>query len=111
MYPLRFPNSGIRAKQTQQGGGWAASHRQASYRGDRLWPRPLQRGDCLRPARKGLLALGEAAGVAPTRSEAAWVGCLRRGHKGSTHPRPARRGATPAACIEAALVQRGKRRT
>ncbi|RWW52661.1 hypothetical protein BHE74_00040901 [Ensete ventricosum] len=39
MHPLRFPNSGIRAKRE---GGWAASHGQASCRGGWPWPGHLQ---------------------------------------------------------------------
>ncbi|RWV97506.1 hypothetical protein GW17_00039698 [Ensete ventricosum] len=49
-YPLSFPNSGIRAKQTQREKGWlatarppagAASHGQATCRGGRPWLKPL----------------------------------------------------------------------
>ncbi|RWW06910.1 hypothetical protein GW17_00029732 [Ensete ventricosum] len=44
MHPLRFPNIGIRAKQTQRRRGWVASHSQASCRGGQLWPRPPAKG-------------------------------------------------------------------
>ncbi|RWW35293.1 hypothetical protein BHE74_00059787 [Ensete ventricosum] len=110
MLPLRFPNSDIRSKQTHRGGGWVANHSHASCRddwpwpghlqgGSRLWPRPhakgrlaaakapCTRGGRLWPARKWLLACGEAIGAVPTR-----------------------RVATPTACVgAAAAVQRGKR--
>ncbi|RRT32729.1 hypothetical protein B296_00052981 [Ensete ventricosum] len=58
MHPLKFPNSCIRAKRRQRGGG-AASHGQPSCKAGHPWPGcdqgPLQGGGRLRPglARKG----------------------------------------------------------
>ncbi|RZS26129.1 hypothetical protein BHM03_00059432 [Ensete ventricosum] len=107
MHPLRFPNNGIRAKQTQQGGG-AASHNQPPCRAGHPRPGrlqgvavcgqgPLQRG---RPAtaRASLQvaapAHGQTAGAA-ARSHA--VGAVANGLQTAARGQPAR-GAIRTQC-------------
>ncbi|RWW01595.1 hypothetical protein GW17_00035352, partial [Ensete ventricosum] len=99
-----------------QGGGWAASHGHASCKGDRLWSRPPTKGRlaAAKAPAQGTIgcghgrlqrdARGKAVGPAPARGQAARVNCLRRGHKGSAHPRPACRGVVPDACAGATVV-------
>ncbi|RRT66184.1 hypothetical protein B296_00018710 [Ensete ventricosum] len=76
MLPLRFPNSGIRAKAVRKGGGWP-------------WPGTLQGGG----PRPGALQGRLAAVKAPVGATARGLTCYQATGAVPTHGKPARGGA------------------
>ncbi|RWV77015.1 hypothetical protein GW17_00062217 [Ensete ventricosum] len=90
MHPLRFPNSGIRAKQTLRGGGGAAARRGSSPQGAATRKRAT---DCGCGARRKAACEQKHRPLAAASPQGA--ACPRRGRRGSACQRPARKGATP----------------
>ncbi|RWW53101.1 hypothetical protein BHE74_00040434, partial [Ensete ventricosum] len=99
MHPLRFPNSGIRAKRKQRGGG-AVSHDQPPCGANHPRPGrgqgPLQGGGWLRPG--SAVPAGRSVTHRHDRLWPAYRGsnCLQRGAREGGRLQGARKGLPPA---------------
>ncbi|RZS23249.1 hypothetical protein BHM03_00056143, partial [Ensete ventricosum] len=119
MFPLRFPNSGIIARQR---GGGAANHGQPPCSTGHPWPDqlqgvagcghgPLQGGGRLRPkplARAAASMRGRPrAWLAPAGAAPAGVGSARGQAARGSHPRLGSKGRLPAARLQGAATRPG----